>query len=482
MSNIGGVACHDPAALSKPFFRKSVEFGFTVSKPALHNRAAARTGPGLHGALDVPADKSISHRALILASLAQGTSRIANLLESEDVLCTLEAMRSLGAHIERGAQQRAWLVTGFGPDGGQTPAEALDFGNAGTGARLTMGMVAGLGLEARFTGDESLSARPMERVLAPLRALGVTAHSQDGHLPVHIVAGPAPRAGSTHIPIASAQVKSALLLAGLRADGVTEVTEPALSRDHTERMLAAFGATVSSAMLPDGRHRVRLHGPAALRATDITVPGDPSSAAFAMAAALSMPGSDITLKGVLMNPARTGFVQTVLRMGGRIDILNPRQAGGEDVADLRVRASHLHGVTIAAAMAPSMIDEYPALAVLAAAASGTTLMQGIGELRHKESDRIARIEDMLKHIGVTVHSGPDWLRIEGSGMAWSGAAQPPVTVRTDGDHRIAMAALVLGLIAPHTLHVDNPASIATSYPDFARDMQSLGAALELRPC
>ena len=482
MSNIGGVACHDHAALSKPFSCKSVDFGLTVSKPIPNNPATARPSFRLRGAIRVPADKSISHRALILASLAQGTSRIRNLLESEDVLSTMNAMRSLGARIERGGADGCWQVTGFDPSIAASPSVALDFGNSGTGARLTMGMVAGLGLEAVFTGDDSLSARPMERVLEPLRALGVKAQSHEGCLPVRILAGPAPAAGCSAIPIPSAQVKSALLLAGLQADGVTEVIEPALSRNHSELMLAAFGADINSDILPDGRHRVRLHGPAHLKCTTIDVPGDPSSAAFPMAAALCIPGSDITLKGVLMNPARTGFLQTALRMGGRIDVLNPQRSGGEDVADLRIRGSRLQGVDVDAALAPSMIDEYPALAVLAAMARGTTRMNGIGELRHKESDRIARLEGLLRNAGIDVHSGPDWLCIEGTGSVWGGAMAQGAPVRTDGDHRIAMAALVLGLVSFRKLHVDDPASIATSYPGFAQDMRSLGARLELSPC
>ncbi len=453
-----------------------------MSKPIPSKCATARPSFRLHGAIRAPADKSISHRALILASLAQGTSQIANLLESEDVLCTLQAMRKLGAHIERGAEDGTWEVTGLAPGAPCSPGAALDFGNAGTGVRLTMGMVAGLGLDATFTGDDSLSARPMERVLQPLRALGVKAQSQDGHLPVRIFAGPTPQAGHSEIPMASAQVKSALLLAGLRAHGVTEVIEPALSRDHTERMLTAFGAKVSSEMLADGRHQVRLHGPAVLKATNIEVPGDPSSAAFPVTAALCIPGSDITLKGVLMNPARTGFLQIARRMGGRIETMNRRRSGGEDVADLRIVGSPLHGVHVEAGMAPSMIDEYPALAVLAAMASGTTRMDGIGELRHKESDRIARLEDLLGRSGVTVQSGPDWMCIEGTGAIWGDAAPWQEPVRTDGDHRIAMAALVLGLISFRPLHVDNPASIATSYPGFAEDMRSLGARLEMQPC
>lgn len=430
----------------------------------------------------MPGDKSISHRALIFGSLARGQTKIHGLLESEDVLHTLEAMRALGAKIERGAGAGQWCVTSITAETACAPQAPLDFGNSGTGARLVMGMVAGLGIGARFIGDDSLSGRPMGRVLNPLGVLGVKTDSHNGCLPVEVYAGSQLPARISEISIASAQVKSALLLAGIHADGVTEVIEPNLSRDHTERMLAAFGANISSTVLSEGRHRVRLSGPADLTGTSVTVPGDPSSAAFPITAALCIEGSDITLQGVLMNPTRTGFIKTAKRMGGQIDILRPRKSSGEDIADIRVRGSRLKGVTTEPDMVPTMIDEIPALAVLAAFADGITQMRGIGELRVKESDRIARCEDMLRSMGINVQSGKDWLRVEGAGaLCGKTISAEPIPVRTDGDHRIAMAALVLGLAASCKIRIDNPTSIATSYPGFVADMRSLGANLEIEP-
>lgn len=427
----------------------------------------------------MPGDKSISHRALILGSLAQGRTTIEGLLEGEDVLHTLQAMRALGAQIEQGTHAGQWNVTGINTGTACSPQGPLDFGNSGTGVRLVMGMVAGLGIGADFIGDDSLSGRPMGRVLDPLHTLDVKTDSHDGCLPVTIHAGARPTAQSSEISIASAQVKSALLLAGLNAHGVTEVIEPALSRDHTERMLTAFGAHVTSDVLSDGRHRVRLSGPAMLTGTSVTVPGDPSSAAFPITAALCIPGSDIVLEGVLMNPARTGFITIAKRMGGQIDILRPRKSGGEDIADIRVRASKLVGVRTEPEIVPSMVDEFPALAVLASFAEGVTDMRGLGELRVKESDRIARSEDLLRSMGINVQSGADWLRVEGGGSSRGKAASDePVPVRTDGDHRIAMAALILGMVFSRTVHVDNMASIATSYPGFCDDMRSLGAKFQ----
>ncbi len=435
----------------------------------------------------MPGDKSISHRALIFGMLAKGKTHITGLLEGEDVLHTLAAMRALGAQIERGEETHSWTVTGIGDGIAKTPSAPLDFGNSGTGARLCMGLVAGLGISASFIGDQSLSGRPMNRVLKPLRALGVKVDSQDGCLPVTIHGNREIPAHATQTNIASAQIKSALLLAALRSDGITEVVEPALSRDHSERMLRAFGAEVQSESLSDGRHRVRLSGPAILTGTPVAVPGDPSSAAFPMAAALCIPGSDITLEAVLMNPTRTGFIKVAKAMGGQIDILNLRASGGEEIADLRVRGSRLRGITTTADIVPSMVDEFPALAVLAAFAEGPTKMQGLGELRVKESDRIARSEDMLRGMGVSVQSGKDWMSVEGTGAVWGETGQAaPVPVRTDGDHRIAMAALILGLAAFRRIEVSEPECIATSYPAFFEDMRSLGAIFQMQnegaPC
>ncbi len=427
----------------------------------------------------MPGDKSISHRALIFGALAQGQTGVDGLLESEDVMHTLKAMRALGAKIEKQGQNGKWQIDGLGIKKAITPESALDFGNAGTGVRLSMGLVAGLGITARFIGDQSLSRRPMGRILEPLKRLGVIVASQDGCLPVTIRGIAHFPAHRTEINIASAQVKSALLLAALRADGVTEIIEPAMSRDHSERMLSAFGADITSTMLEDGRHRVVLNGPAKMQACSINVPGDPSSAAFPITAALCIPGSDITLQGMLMNPTRTGFIETARRMGGRIKMLNARESGGEPIADLRIYGSSLKGITTDPSMAPSMIDEFPVLAVLAAFAHGPTMMCGIGELRVKESDRIARTIDMLESMGVPVQCGDDWMRIEGTGAVWGDSARTTaVPVRTDGDHRIAMAALVLGLAAFRKIQISEPECIATSYPDFYQDMCALGARFQ----
>lgn len=452
--------------------------------PPVSNRPAfSHPSFRLSGTLRVPGDKSISHRALIFGALAQGQTTIAGLLEGEDVLATMRAMRILGARIEKNENTGQWQVTGFGADGAQTPKNPLDFGNAGTGVRLAMGLVAGLGVEASFLGDESLSRRPMGRVLRPLAALGVRATSKGERLPLTIHGSSKIAAQATEISIASAQIKTALLLAGMHSDGITEIIEPALSRDHSERMLTAFGADITSEILADGRNRVQLAGPADLRGTHINVPGDPSSAAFAITAALCIADSDITLQGVLMNPTRTGFIDVARRMGGKIDIVNQQKSGGEDIADLHVRGSQLHGVETAPEIAPSMIDEFPALAVLASFARGTTKMLGIGELRVKESDRIARSEDLLRNAGISTKSGDNWLQVTGTGAVWGNTAPDiPVPVRTDGDHRIAMSALVLGLAAFQKVQIDDPSSIATSYPNFYQDMQSLGANMALEQC
>ncbi|PHS22761.1 MAG: 3-phosphoshikimate 1-carboxyvinyltransferase [Robiginitomaculum sp.] len=477
MCIIGGVACHVPAPLSKRFF---LFLSYEVFSLVSTTPASAHPSFRLCGKVRVPGDKSISHRALILGMLATGQTRITGLLESEDVLHTLAAMRALGAHIEKGSEPGCWIVDGIGTDQPTTPNAPLNFGNSGTGARLCMGLVAGLGVTASFIGDQSLSGRPMNRVLKPLKALGVIINSNDGCLPVTLAGGTDILAQAHETHIASAQVKSALMLASLRADGVTEIIEPALSRDHTERMLMAFGAKVRSESLADGRHRARLYGPAHLQGTKIDVPGDPSSAAFPMVAALCIPGSDIMLQDVLMNPTRTGFIKVARAMGGKIDILNRRISGGEDIADIRVRGSRLHGITTRADIVPSMVDEFPALAVLAAFASGTTMMQGLGELRVKESDRIARSEEMLRAMGVNVKSGPDWMQVEGTGAVWGKATSTALApVRTDGDHRIAMAALILGLAAFRQIEVCAPECIATSYPAFFDDMRSLGAKFQI---
>jgi 3-phosphoshikimate 1-carboxyvinyltransferase len=435
----------------------------------------ASKSPGLAGAAKIPGDKSISHRAFLFGGLAAGRTRVSGLLEGEDVLATGRAMRAMGAKIvKEGAH---WLVDGVGNGCLLEPEAPIDFGNAGTGVRLTMGLVGPYDFGATFTGDASLSRRPMGRVLDPLRLMGVQVAARTGdRLPLSIrgprVAAPI----SYRVPMASAQVKSAVLLAGLNAPGVTTVIEPVMTRDHTEKMLEGFGATVSVETDAAGVRTIRLEGQGRLSGVaDFVVPGDPSSAAFPIVAACIVPGSDITVMNVLMNPTRTGLIATLLEMGASIEILNPRSSGGEDVADLRVRHSALKGVTVPAERAPSMIDEYPVLAVAAAFAEGRTVMQGLEELRVKESDRLAAVAAGLAANGVEHVEGPESLTVTGrpDGKNIGGG-----TVATHLDHRIAMSFLVLGLAAEKPVTIDDAAMIATSFPEFTGLMTALGAKLE----
>lgn len=425
----------------------------------------------LAGTAKVPGDKSISHRALILGALATGRTSIEGLLEAEDVAATASVLRALGAGIERvnGAVQ----VTGQGVGGLLAPRGPLDFGNSGTGSRLMLGVVAGHAMSARFTGDASLSRRPMARVLAPLKRMGLGVEGDDdarATLPLTITGTQDLVPIDYDMPVPSAQVKSAVLLAGLHAPGRTSVTEPLASRDHTERMLAFFGAEVADKEEGGGRV-VSVRGDAELRGVPIKVPGDPSSAAFAIAAALICPGSDLVVQGVLMNPTRTGFIETLKEMGADIELVDLRLEGGEPVGDLRVRASELRAVVVPAARAPSMIDEYPMLAALAAFADGETEMRGLSELRVKESDRLAATAAGLKACGVETSVRGDDLTVIGAGKPRGGGL-----VATHMDHRIAMAFLVLGLAAEHPVTIDDTAMIATSFPSFVPLMTGLGAS------
>lgn len=419
---------------------------------------------GLHGAVTVPGDKSISHRALIFAALAEGESAISGLLEGDDVLRTAAAMRALGAEIERDG--RVWRVLGHP---WRSPDHRLYFGNSGTGARLTMGAVAGAGIEAAFDGDASLRSRPMGRVLAPLRMMGAETDAEEGTLPVTVKGGNL-KSVSCKLATASAQVKSAILLAALGAEGVTRVHEPVLCRDHTERMLGAFGVALSYEDDEDTGRFISLQGGQTLKATDIDVPGDPSSAAFIAAAAAITPQSDVLVQGLLMNPQRIGFYETLRDMGADIVFENARDVGGETVADLRVRHSLLHGVDVPEDRAPSMIDEYPILAIVAAYANGKTRMNGIEELRVKESDRIVAVEKGLAACGGDVRSGPDWLEVTGTGQPPAGGAR----INVYDDHRIAMSFLVLGLAAQASVEIDEASMIATSFPTFAETFATLG--------
>jgi len=431
---------------------------------------ARRTG-ALTGRMRVPGDKSISLRSLILGALAVGETRIAGMLEGEDAISTANAMRALGATVERSGEQ-AWRVRGVGVGGFAEPAGALDFGNSGTGCRLAMGAVAGCPITVTFDGDASLRARPMRRILDPLQKMGArTLEIQEGgRLPAVLRGATDPIPIEYEAPVPSAQLKSAVLLAGLAAPGSTTVIEKEATRDHTEKMLKHFGASIRVA--PHGPHgrRITLEGQPELEPAPMAVPADPSSAAFPIVAALIVPGSEVILDGVMMNPLRTGLLMTLKEMGAVIEVLAERNEGGEAVSDLRVRAGGLKGVDVPPERAPTMIDEYPILAIAAAFAEGTTRMRGLQELRVKESDRLEATAAMLRNNGVEVTVEGEDLIVQGKGRAAGGSM-----VTTHMDHRIAMSALVMGLGSDQPVAVDDAAFIATSFPGFADLMRSLGA-------
>jgi 3-phosphoshikimate 1-carboxyvinyltransferase len=433
----------------------------------------AQPGSALQGRTRAPGDKSISHRALILGALATGETEITGLLEGDDVLATARAMAAFGSGVERTGEGR-WRVRGRG--GLAEPAEVIDCGNAGTGVRLMLGAAAGFPLTATFTGDQSLRGRPMMRVLRPLGEMGARFLCREGgRLPLSLAGGA--RAGlADRLPEPSAPVKSAILLAGRNARGTTQVVEPESTRDHTERMLRAFGAVVEVEDAADGRH-IRLQGGQRLAGAPIAVPGDPSSAAFPLVAALITPGSNVTVEGVLLNPLRTGLFTTLREMGADLSIANERDQGGERVGDVTARHSPLHGVEVPAERAPSMIDEYPVLAVASAFAEGQTTMLGLGELIVKESDRLAATVRGLAACGVTVEQEGETMSVRGAGGG-NHRVRGGACVETGGDHRIAMAHLVLGLAAEQPVSVDEPGMIATSFPGFSELMGGLGATLE----
>jgi 3-phosphoshikimate 1-carboxyvinyltransferase len=419
----------------------------------------------------VPGDKSISHRALILGALAVGETRISGLLEGEDVLNTAKSMQALGARVER-TGDFTWTVNGVGVGGFAQPRAALDFGNSGTGCRLVMGAVAGCPISAVFDGDASLRSRPMRRILHPLEQMGarVVSGGEGGHLPLTLLGARDPLPITYNTPVASAQIKSAVLLAGLAAPGTTTVIETEASRDHTELMLKHFGADLVSAKEGVHGRRITLKGQPELHGADVVVPADPSSAAFPVVAALIADGSDVILSDVMTNPLRTGLFTTLREMGASIDESEVRGDAGEPMAQLRVRASKLRGVEVPPERAPSMIDEYLVLAVAAAFAEGTTVMRGLHELRVKESDRLEATAAMLRVNGVKVEISGDDLIVEGRGHVPGGGI-----VATHMDHRIAMSALVMGCAADQPVSVDDTAFIATSFPDFIPMMRSLGA-------
>jgi 3-phosphoshikimate 1-carboxyvinyltransferase len=433
---------------------------------------ARRAGP-CKGRVRVPGDKSISHRALILGALAVGRSRVSGLLESEDVINTGKAMRALGARVEQ-MSPGVWQVNGVGVGGFVEPATPLDFGNSGTGCRLVIGAVAGCPITATFDGDASLRKRPMTRVLTPLERMGArTLQVADGgRLPVTLQGAHDAIPIVYEPPAASAQLKSAVLLAGLAAPGETTVVEGQATRDHTERMLGHFGADVRVEPFGGDGRRITLVGQPELVGADVVVPADPSSAAFPLVAALIVPGSNIVIEGVMTNSLRTGLLTALGEMGATIERLEPRAEGGEEIADLRVQWTALRGVDVPAPRAPTMIDEYPILAVAAAFANGTTVMRGLGELRVKESDRLAATAAMLSGNGVEVEIVGDDLIVHGRGRVPGGGR-----VATHMDHRIAMSALILGLGAERPVAVDDIGFIATSFPGFPDMMRSLGADL-----
>ncbi|MES2907198.1 MAG: 3-phosphoshikimate 1-carboxyvinyltransferase [Pseudomonadota bacterium] len=439
-----------------------------------HSARPGKSWPSkaLHGVVHVPGDKSISHRALFFGLLARGRTEIRGLLEGDDVLATARAARALGARVEQLGEGR-WTVDGAGVGALLQPEAPLDFGNAGTGARLCMGILASHHFKTTFTGDASLKKRPMARVLTPLKQMGasVLECAEGERLPLVMEGAELPVPITYELPVASAQVKSAILLSALNTPGRTTVIETTPTRDHTERMLKAFGAKLTVEKKDDAQH-ISIEGEADLHAQNIDVPGDPSSAAFPLIAALIVPGSAVTLKNVMLNPTRDGLFITLQEMGAKFVYQNRRAQGGEDVADIVVEASKLKGIDVPEGRAASMIDEYPVLAVAAACAEGRTILRGLEELKVKESDRLNAIYQGLKANGVVCEIDGNDLIIEGRGLVKGGG-----TVATHLDHRIAMAFLVLGLVAQDGVSVDDTNMIATSFPGFMEMMQNLGASL-----
>lgn len=434
---------------------------------------ARKTG-ALKGTVTAPGDKSVSHRSLILGALTVGETRISGLLEAEDVLNTAEVMRKLGADVVR-VGDGEWRVHGVGVGGFREPQDVLDFGNSGTGVRLTMGAVATTPITTIFTGDASLKSRPMRRVLDPLGLFGAVADAREGGLlPVTLKGARTPFPIEHRLQVASAQVKSALLLAALNVPGRTTVIERAATRDHTERMVKAFGGRIAVDPLSDGATAIHITGETELKPTAIAVPSDPSSAAFPLVAALIVPGSEIVIKSVMLNPRRIGLIETLKEMGADIMITNARDNGGESIGDLIVRHSALCGIDVPPERAPTMIDEYPVLAVAAAFADGKTTMRGLEELRVKESDRLAAVAAGLKANGVTVEESPDGMIVEGRG---ADGVKGGGDVLTHMDHRIAMSFLVMGLASRNRVRVDDGSMIATSFPNFQPLMNGLGAAI-----
>ena len=436
----------------------------------MHDSATFTIDPGgcLRGSIAVPGDKSISHRSVIFASIADGDSEISGFLEGEDTLATAAAMAAMGVTIE-GPRKGRLRVKGVGLRGLRAPAGSLDLGNSGTAMRLLPGVLAGQNFDVTLCGDASLTRRPMARIITPLASMGARIEAGESATPPLTIHGRgAPlSAVDYHMPVASAQVKSCLLLAGLYADGVTRIHEPAPSRDHTERMLAAFGHAVQRQ-----GNTVSIEGAGGLRSTSVEIPGDISSAAFFLVGASIAPGSDLRVKGVGMNPTRVGVVQVLRAMGARIDVDNERIAGGEPLADLRVRAAPLHGIDIPPSVVPLAIDEFPALLVAAACARGDTVLSGARELRVKESDRIAAMAEGLSLLGIDAEPRDDGMRIRGGALGGG-------RIASRGDHRIAMAFSMAGLRATEPVVVEDCANVATSFPGFPDLARDTGLAISV---
>ena len=439
----------------------------------------APAGP-LRGSIRVPGDKSISHRSIMLGALAVGETRVSGLLEGEDVMATAAAMRAMGATITRTGDGE-WVINGVGVGGLLQPETALDMGNSGTSTRLLMGLVASHPITAGFVGDASLSKRPMGRVIEPLSQMGATVVASPnsgkggGTLPL-MLRGASPAVPITYrLPVASAQVKSAILLAGLNTPGITTVIEPIPTRDHSERMLKGFGADLTVEVEADGTRVIRLRGEAELKPQTIVVPGDPSSAAFFIVGALIVPGSDIIVENVGLNPTRAGLIAVLRQMGGSIEEANPREVGGEPVADLRVRHSALTGITVDPAVVPSMVDEFPVLFVAAALAKGRTVTSGLDELRVKESDRLTVMRVALELAGARLSETEDGLIIDGRGGEPLPGTPEGTAVATHLDHRIAMSMAIAGLASVRGVSVDDTSPIATSFPNFLALLGKIGA-------
>ena len=437
----------------------------------------ALSSSSLKGVVSIPGDKSISHRSLILGALAIGQTRITGLLEGQDVLDTAKAMVAFGAVVEKNDQSE-WLVDGVGVGGFAEPSTVVDCGNSGTGVRLIIGAMSTTPINATFTGDHSLNSRPMERVTNPLSKFGVTTFGRSkGRLPMTVIGArsPIPVKYDVHVP--SAQVKSALLLAALNAPGETIITEKETTRDHTERMLSSFGADISVENISN-RRSIKLCGHSELNGQNICVPSDPSSAAFPICAAIIVEGSDILVPNITLNETRAGLYKTLIEMGANLSFENEREESGEPVADIRACFSpDMKGVEVPPERAASMIDEYPILSVVAANATGKTIMRGVKELRVKESDRIDVMAKGLRANGVFVDEGEDWWVVKGNGM---GSVKGGSICQTFLDHRIAMSFLVLGLSSQNYVEIDDCLPIKTSFPNFIELMLEVGANMEVR--